>query len=257
MPYYLLGLIFISRISDIFPLPSIITSSVFDSEVTIVSYALWPRPLPIIANHTQAAWLFDVLDKLDDVSAVETDCVMSLAMVGQHTNPTGHDYDLCSNKQTKQFKLFRRRIVADASPYLRKDAMFSPVVIIDNRKSDFQCSYFHWARGVGYVVCPLKSSTCQRIKTQSVNMSIHSAMNVERACQNPIRVNFTTQALILRQQHLHPVNLSICIYSGFRPHENTRFHGLLEANIEYHRKLGVQRFYILDRNSSHQDLFDR
>ena len=32
---------------------------------------------------------------------------------------------------------------------------------------------------------------------------------------------------------------------------------MLEANIEYHRRLGVQRFYVLDRNASHANMFKK
>jgi hypothetical protein len=227
-------------VSRTLSLPSIIISSVFDSEVTIVSYALFPKPSSGVANHTQASWIYDVLDDLNNEKLLKTECFMSLAIVGQHTNPSEHPYHICSNKEVKHFKFSPRRIVADASPYLRRDSNFSPIVVIDGRSSDFPCGYFSWTRGVGYIICPLTSTTCSLIDSQPVAMSVYSATTKSDTCRNPISINFTTQAAALRRKVLPPVKLSVCIYSGFRPHEGTRFRGLLEANILYHRKLGVE-----------------
>jgi len=184
-------------------------------------------------------------------------CIATFALIGQHTNPTGHNYDICSNKRYKQFKFFPRRRIADASPYIRKEAKFIPILSVHSNYKLEDCSYFHWTRGVGYVICPFTSELCSLMENTNVDFNLRSALDGPSKCQNPVSINFTTHSAALRRKVLPPVDLSVCIYSGFRPHKNTRFHNLLEANIEYHRKLGVQRFYILDRNYSHKDLFDR
>jgi hypothetical protein len=232
---------------------SIIKSSVYDSEVTVVSYSLWS----INANTTDS-WISDLLDDLSLMRSKIVSCVLTVALAGQHTNPTGHEYDLCSSGKKKTFRFMPRKNVADASPYLRRDANFRPLLTISSAGiNNMTCSYFHWSRGVGFVLCPLTAKVCSKIETEKLDMKLYSDRTTDGLCLNPISLDFTTQAASLRKASLPPVDLSICMYSGFRPHQNTRFYDILEANIEYHRRLGVQRFYIIDRNASHKNVFER
>jgi hypothetical protein len=220
----------------------------------VVSFALWPNTSSDF--QTSYPWLIDALDKPPDFLS-DSPCFASFALVGIHTHKTGHLYDRCSNNHTYIVDYHPRKHISEVSTYIKgKNAHFYPVLTLLDENSQVNCSFFRWSIGVGYVICPLEPTTCSMLESRQVNLNIHS-LRATKTCHNPISINFTTQSVALRRKMLPPVNLSICIYSGFRPNKNTRFYNVLEANIEYHRHLGVQRFYILDRNFSHHELFEK
>ena len=249
-------LILISYFNTVLSLPSIVISTVFDSEVSVVSYALWSRQ-----NFHLHDWLNVILDDNTLLEKKNVYSIMTIALVGIHTHQTGHLYkDFCS-ENTFEIQYHPKKHISECSYYIKgqKSAKFYPILKPLNHfnTSDIVCSFFKWSIGVSYILCPLDNLLGYEIENNRMHFNLHSARHLGTKCQNPISINFTTESAALRRKVLPPVNLSVCIYSGFRPHKNTRFHNLLEANIEYHRKLGVQRFYILDRNYSHKDLFDR
>jgi len=230
----------------VFSIPSVINATIFESEISVVSANIW-------SLNNEPAWVSTFLDKIMS----NRSCTLTLAVLAQHTNPTGHLYDLCSNNRSKIFHFHPRRFVAETSPYMKRNGNFKPIVNISLHNGTtvkVSCSYLHWTSAVGYVGCGLVDHVCDQINNHRTRMGLYSAYDDIAKCQNPARSYFVMESVKARKRANRPVRLSMCIYSGFRPLFGTKFYNLLEASIEYHRRLGVERFYIFDRNASHRSL---
>lgn len=177
-------------------IPSITKSTVFDAEVTVLSYALWSHKDEY--NDGFPPWITSILDfNSSDIGNGE--CIITIAIVGMHTHKAGHKYDICSNGNPQMFPFHPRRYIADASPWIRRGiSNLSPVLILREEKDkEVFCSFYSWTRGVLYVACQLTEHTCQSVREKSVQMSMRSAYNVEKRCQNPIVLDFTLQVKIV------------------------------------------------------------
>ena len=101
-------------------IPSIRESSIFDNEISVVSANLWP-------SSSEPSWIPDILG---GKNVPEKYCTITLAVLAQHTNPNGHQYDICSENKTRSFAFHPRRFVAETSPYMRRFGNFNPVLEI-------------------------------------------------------------------------------------------------------------------------------
>ena len=249
---------------------SIFRSTTYKNEVRVLSFAKFN--LSEEAKWISNAFLYSSM--ADDSNVSGRECTFSFAVAHYHlysrrVRSRSHE----SQKFTCTVPDNSKFIVPDvgafpnlfASPYMKFLRPFASF----NGNTKQECRWLEWSQTLGVVMCPIAKADglCAVAEHERIRAIITGEFapheidpknytqpppNDVPRCPNHLEMAVETAPVGPRRRL--GVELSSCLYSGTRNPPGSILSDILEDNIEYHRRRGFTRFYVLDRQTRHADL---